>query len=122
MNQLFLRDKDKQRLQRLIADYLPGITVWSYGSRVTGEAHEASDLDIVLRSKDLSPIPTHQFKRFIEAVRESNIPILIDAHDWVHLPASFHKEILKNHVELNTVVSVGYTNEASYIALLNQDF
>jgi predicted nucleotidyltransferase len=119
MNQLSLRDQDKQRLQQLITDYLPDIIVWGYGSRVTGAAHEASDLDIVLRSKDLSPIPTPQFKRFIEAVRESNIPILIDVHDWVHLPASFHKEILKNHVELNTVASVGYTNELSHISLLN---
>jgi predicted nucleotidyltransferase len=100
MTQLLLRDKDKQRLQQLIAEYLSDISVWAYGSRVTGEAHEASDLDIVLRSKDLQPIPISQFNRFVEAVRESNIPILIDAHDWARLPASFHQQIAQQHVEL----------------------
>ncbi|MDD2814446.1 MAG: hypothetical protein PHP00_01735 [Thiotrichaceae bacterium] len=40
MKQLFLRDKDKQQLQQLLTQYLP--TVWAYGSRVNGDAHEAS--------------------------------------------------------------------------------
>ncbi len=95
MNQLFLRDKDKHSLQQLIADYLPNIRIWAYGSRVTGKAQDASDLDIVLRSKELHPIPAHQFKRFIEAVQDSNIPILIDIHDWSDLPISFHEEIFE---------------------------
>jgi len=34
-------------------------------------------------------------------VRESNIPILIDARDWARLPASFHEVILRNYVELD---------------------
>ncbi len=100
MTQLLLRDKDKQLLKQLIADYLPDISVWAYGSRVTGAAHDTSDLDIVLRSKDLSPIPAPQFNCFVEAVRESNIPILIDVHDWARLPASFHTQIAQQHVEL----------------------
>ncbi|MEN9461348.1 MAG: hypothetical protein RIS84_1368 [Pseudomonadota bacterium] len=100
MKQLFLRDKDKQGLQQLLARYLPTVTVWAYGSRVNGDAHEASDLDIVLRSSDLSPIPAQELNAFLEAVRESNIPILIDARDWARLPASFHEVILRNYVEL----------------------
>lgn len=101
MKQLFLRDKDKQGLQQLLARYLPTVTVWAYGSRVNGDAHEASDLDIVLRSSDLSPIPVQELNAFLEAVRESNIPILIDARDWARLPASFHEVILRNYVELD---------------------
>lgn len=101
MKSLFLRDKDKQRLEQLIRTYLPEVTVWAYGSRVTGGAHETSDLDIVLRAKDLTPIPFQQLSLFIEAVRESNIPILIDVHDWANLPVGFHEDILNHHVELN---------------------
>lgn len=100
MKQLFLRDKDKQRLQELLARYLPNVSVWVYGSRINGEAHEASDLDIVLRSHDLKPIPSPELNAFLEAVRESNIPILIDVHDWARLPSSFHAAILNNHIEL----------------------
>ncbi|MEY3219626.1 MAG: hypothetical protein RIT27_983 [Pseudomonadota bacterium] len=101
MKSLFLREKDQRCLQALMVEHLPDITVWAYGSRVTGGAHEGSDLDIVLRSKDLRPIPPTQFNRFIDAVRDSNIPILIDVHDWARLPPDFHDQILKNHVELS---------------------
>lgn len=99
---LFLREKDKQLLQHLIATYLPNVTVWAYGSRVTGGAHDTSDLDIVLINKELSAIPFQAFHNFVEAVRESNIPILVDIHDWARIPSCFHKEILEHHVELKS--------------------
>lgn len=96
---LYLREKDQQQLLRLLADYLPTVTAWAYGSRVTGEAHEASDLDIVLRSADLSPIPVNALEDFVEALRESTIPIIVEARDWVRLPESFQREVLKRYVE-----------------------
>ena len=99
-DKLFLREQDKRRLQALIAQHLPGVTAWAYGSRVNGDAHDASDLDIVLRSSDLDKIPFEELERFQEAVRESNIPILIEARDWARLPESFHREILRNYVVL----------------------
>ncbi len=97
---LFLRDKDKQQLLRLLANYLPEVKAWAYGSRVNGDAHDTSDLDIVLRANDLSKIPVLALERFLEALRESNIPILVEARDWARLPESFHEEILRNYVEL----------------------
>lgn len=98
--QLYLREKDKQQLQRLLTDYLPDVTAWVYGSRINGTAHEASDLDLVLRSKDLTPIDYWVLDEFIEAVKNSNIPILVEARDWARLPNSFHQEILKHYVVL----------------------
>ncbi len=100
INTLYLRKKDKQQLLQLLAAYLPDVTVWAYGSRINGGAHDTSDLDIVLRSADLSPIPAMELENFLEAVRDSNIPILIEARDWARLPESFHREILKNYVVL----------------------
>lgn len=97
---LLLREQDKRRLLQLLAEYLPGITAWVYGSRVNGGAHDASDLDIVLRSADLDKIPLEALERFQEAVRESNIPILVEARDWARLPESFHQEILRGYVVL----------------------
>ena len=101
MNRMLIRDKDRLALTRLLAEHLPGITAWAYGSRVNGTAHETSDLDLVLRSQDLSPIPAEPLDDFRKALRESNIPILIEARDWARLPDSFHREIQKNHVSLN---------------------
>ncbi len=93
MSKLLLRPQDRERLLRLLAEHLPEATAWAYGSRVSGEAHEASDLDLVLRSPDLSPIDFLRLDDFVDALRESNIPILIEARDWARLPESFHREI-----------------------------
>ena len=98
--ELFLREKDKLRLLEIADEYLPDISIWAYGSRVTGNAHESSDLDIVLRSTDLKPIPIEAFSDFIDAIKESNIPILIYVFDWARLPESFHEGILEAYVVL----------------------
>ncbi len=97
---LFLREKDRQQLMKLLTEYLPDVKAWAYGSRVNGDAHDTSDLDIVLRSNDLGKIPVLALEHFLEALRESNIPILVEARDWARLPESFHEEILRNYVEL----------------------
>ena len=86
---LFLRDKDKQKLLDLLNQYIPSVEAWAYGSRVNGDAHDASDLDLVLRSADLSPIPMEQFVDFLDALRESSIPIIVEARDWARLPPLF---------------------------------
>ena len=76
---------------------LKSVEIWAYGSRVDGTAHETSDLDLVLRSKDLKPIPTMELTDFELAVAESNIPILVQIFDWARIPESFHKNILNNY-------------------------
>ena len=97
---LYLRDKDKRCFLKLLTELLPTVTAWAYGSRVKGEAHDTSDLDVVLRSADLTPIPLEELETFLQALNDSNIPILIEARDWARLPASFHEEILKCYVVL----------------------
>jgi predicted nucleotidyltransferase len=97
---LMLREQDRAHLQALLSEHLPTVTAWAYGSRVNGDAHDASDLDLVLRSADLSPIPIDALVRFKEALANSNIPILVEARDWARLPVAFHDEILRQHLEL----------------------
>jgi predicted nucleotidyltransferase len=97
---LFLRDKDKQKLLDLLDEHLPAVQAWAYGSRVNGEAHDASDLDLVLRTADLSPIPVDQLVNFLDALRESTLPIIVEARDWARLPHSFHQQILQQYVSL----------------------
>lgn len=97
MNPLYLREQDRKQLEQLLAAHLPAVTAWAYGSRVSGGAHEASDLDLVLRSPDLTAIPLASLEAFLHALRESNIPILIEARDWARLPEAFHQEILQGY-------------------------
>ena len=47
---LNLRPAWRDMLESLLRTHVPQADVWAYGSRVTGGAHEASDLDIVLRN------------------------------------------------------------------------
>lgn len=85
-------------LQELMARHLhPTVAVWAYGSRVNGNAHDGSDLDLVLRSPDLQALPSHMIGRFREALTESNLPIFVDVHDWALLPPSFHPRILTRY-------------------------
>lgn len=97
---LLLRDQDRQRLMVLMAQHLPGITGRVYGSRVTGLAHDASDLDLALIAPNAQPIPFSQLDEFRQALNDSNLPILVDARDWARLPKGFHSEIEKAYVEL----------------------
>lgn len=95
------------QLKQLLVAHVPQAEVWAYGSRVNGGGHETSDLDIVLRNPvDLSQ-STEGFFELKEALQESMIPIVIDTHDWAHLPVTFHREIERCHV----VIQVGRGDE-----------
>ena len=48
-DRLDLPRRYRERLQELLKDHVPDAEVWAYGSRVNGESHEASDLDLVIR-------------------------------------------------------------------------
>ncbi len=87
-------------LVSLSREHLPGVEVWAYGSRVDGRGRDGSALDLVLRGTGLEEIPAEQLGKFEEAVRESTIPFLVEARDWVRLPERFHREIERDHVTL----------------------
>jgi predicted nucleotidyltransferase len=87
-------------LQGLLARHTPHAQAWAYGSRVTGGAHEGSDLDLVLRRADDLSRHMEGLDTLREALRDSSLPILVDVHDWAELPVSFRHEIERNHLEL----------------------
>ena len=68
---------------------------------VNGRSHPGSDLDLALRTPTLEPIPDSMLRDFTAALERSNIPILVQAHDWARLPESFHREINRNYVALD---------------------
>ncbi len=92
----------RRELEALLRACLPGVEAWAYGSRVTGGSHPGSDLDLALRTPTLEPIPDTMLREFKAALERSNIPILVQAHDWARLPESFHREIERNCVVLHT--------------------
>ena len=100
VDRLHLQPKHRQMLESMLREHLPDVEVWAYGSRLTGRSHDGSDLDLVLRGPGLGKIPVGQLADFEEAVRESNIPFLVEARDWARLPERFHREIEQRHVLL----------------------
>ena len=98
-DRLDLPPRYRDKIEALLSEYVPGIEVWAYGSRVSGRSHEASDLDLVLRGPTLEPLGDGFFD-LLEAIQQSSIPILVQAHDWARLPESFHREIERDYVVL----------------------
>lgn len=94
---MLLRDKDRKSLMEIFNTVDFPIEIWAYGSRVTGDAFEGSDLDLVIRSPDLQRLPADIFLDLKEKIQKSNIPILVDLYDWARLPESFHRNIESNY-------------------------
>ena len=97
-DRLLLLPRHRRILSALLREHLPDIEVWAYGSRVNGRGHEGSDLDLALRGPGLREIPLDGLLDFEKAVRESNIPFLVEARDWARLPERFRREIEEGYV------------------------
>ena len=103
---MLLRDQDKKILVDIFERVDLNFEVWAYGSRVNGHAHDASDLDLVLRTIDLNPMEIELYERVIEDIRESNIPLIVELRDWAYLPDYFHREILREYEILYSNISI----------------
>ena len=98
MPTLDLKPETLETLRLLLARHVPEAEVWAYGSRVTGQAHEGSDLDLVVRNpKDLRQ-PCPDLLDLRDALGESDLPILVDVFDWARIPESFQGNIERGHV------------------------
>jgi len=94
---MLLKEKYKESLLAIFASTKSPMEVWAYGSRVNGKAHDGSDLDLVLRTPNLSPLGRDEYELLCEKIRDSTIPILVELRDWATLPSSFHKNIEANY-------------------------
>lgn len=98
MEKLDLRPKWLEMIRRILATHLPDAEVIAYGSRVTGTAHQGSDLDLVARNRQNPLLPAGNLGAVREAFSESNLPILVDIQDWSRIPDSFREEIERTGV------------------------
>jgi predicted nucleotidyltransferase len=94
---MLLCEKDKVTLHKIFDTCDFSIEVLAFGSRVKGEAHEGSDLDLVIKCRDRNGIPVDVFNDLSDLMRDSLIPILVDFRDWDSLPSSFHSNIMAKY-------------------------
>jgi len=97
MTNLNVKPQYLKMLMDILSNYCPEAEIWAYGSRVNGDSHDGSDLDLVVKSFNNPDKKLYELK---EILRESNIPFLIDINEFDYLPESFQKEILKNYIVL----------------------
>ena len=95
MNKFLLKEKHLKMLKQIFDKYCPQATVLAYGSRIKGQAHSGSDLDLAIMNFDEIEYSIFDIK---QAIQESNIPFLVDIFNIKHLPESFQKEILKENI------------------------
>ncbi|EGM78359.1 DNA polymerase sigma [Rheinheimera sp. A13L] len=100
ISKLQLEPRHLTLLLQILEQYVPQAEVWAYGSRVTGKAHQGSDLDIVLRNVENLNVAQSDWSELQEALQQSTLPILVDVHDWALLPNSFYPNIEHDYVVL----------------------
>ena len=95
-----LREKDQQAIGTLASQiFTSGTEIWAYGSRVKGTNHDTSDLDLVVHfpSGQSQVEDLQQLSDFIEALQDSNIPIIVQVFAWHSMPEVFQKNIQENY-------------------------
>ena len=97
---LHLSPRHRAKIEELLREHLPDVEVWAYGSRVTGESHDGSDLDLVLRGPNCEEVDIGRLGDFTEGVELSTIPFIVEARDWARLPESFRESILQGYTVL----------------------
>ncbi|MEA3316194.1 MAG: nucleotidyltransferase domain-containing protein [Campylobacterota bacterium] len=98
---MLIREKDKDIIIKIAKKTLKTpCQLLAYGSRVSGEAHDISDLDMVILSNNGEKLDIEEFINFKEELLDSSIPILIQLSDWNRIPKSFHKNIISNNEEI----------------------
>jgi predicted nucleotidyltransferase len=72
-----------------------------FGSRVRGETHESSDVDVALRfPEDLSPKERFRRRNRIDADLQSHADDFVDVSDIEHLPLPIARAALRDGVRL----------------------
>jgi predicted nucleotidyltransferase len=87
----------EETLLALLRQFIPGVAVWAYGSRVKGTARPNSDLDLVAFT---TPTQRSVLSELKDALAESNIPFLVDLHVWDEVPERFREIIRERFVVL----------------------
>lgn len=63
---LQLREKDRQALKAALGRFPEVRQAWVFGSRATGKARRASDIDLAIEALDLSPARWHALQEALE--------------------------------------------------------
>ena len=102
---MILRDKDRNSVCTIATRcFITPVEIWVHGSRVSGDCHDGSDLNLVVVNRDEKVNIRKMYLDFIDQLRDSKIPILVDVKEWNSIPISFQNNIIRQY-EVVCVVS-----------------
>lgn len=87
-------------IRNILHDYVPHCEVRVFGSRITTNAKEYSDLDIAIVGK--KPIDYSIIAEIKEAFQKSDLPFRVDVLDWNTISPEFRTVIEKKGFEIIT--------------------
>ena len=82
-------------VRRLLAQHVPEIDVWAFGSRVQGSATPHSDLDLALVSE--RPLAMERLARLSLSFEESDLPFRVDLVELSKAAPAFRAIIELQH-------------------------
>lgn len=92
-----LKQKYLDELYKIFQKYCPKAEIWAYGSRINGDSHSGSDLDLTVKSFNEDKKHLSDLK---DLLNNSDIPFLIDITEYEKLPTSFQEEIKKSYIKI----------------------
>ncbi len=84
-------------VKSILENFLPGVEVWAYGSRVKGKAKKSSDLDLVVFGDT-----ANQMGNLKIAFEESDLPFRVDVLNWNEIPESFRETIREKYIVIQS--------------------
>ena len=95
---IVLKTSELDLVRKILADSIPDLEVWAFGSRVHGrQLKEFSDLDLVVFSQKGQLLDLGVLR---ENLTDSDLPFTVDVSSWTQLPDWLQQEILQEHVIL----------------------
>lgn len=76
--------RDLAIVTAILKKHVPDCEVRAFGSRVTGGAKKFSDLDLALLGPE--KLDWRKLEELRDAFSESDLPIIVDVHDWRGIP------------------------------------
>lgn len=86
-----LDPRDRVEVLRILAEQVPGMEVWAFGSRVRHTAKPYSDLDLALITQQ--PLSLDQMAAITDAFANSDLSIRVDVADWASTSEVFRQII-----------------------------
>lgn len=93
---LDLQPRHLEIVRKILQNWIPGRTVWAFGSRAKGTAKTYSDLDLAVITD--VPLDLNVFGALKEAFSESDLPFKVDVVDWAATKQPFRDIIQRDRL------------------------